>query len=130
MSGGIAIPWEGPLSSACAGRCVQARENGVADACAAGSGEGEGVGERGRELRLQGGAQQAPCPVQARLHRLRAQLEQGRRLLDIELLDVAHDEDEAEMLGQTVDRLLEEEADLLLCGGAFRIPLARLRIRA
>ena len=72
----------------------------------------EGIGQCGRERVLQRRAQLAARAMQPGLHGLGAQAEAFGGFLDRAFLDFAHQEHQAVVLGQVVDRAFEQPADL------------------
>src|SRR6185312_9764611 len=86
----------------------------VGDAAATRILEGKHVFEDRADLRLERGAQLAAGAVQPRLHGFGKNAQHRRGFLDAHLLDRARQQDEAELLGQAVDRFFEEAADLAL----------------
>src|SRR5688572_8545927 len=79
---------------------------------AVGAGEGEGAVERGLHLRRQRFLKASARAQMAGLDRGGNESERFRRLLDAKALDLAQDEDQAEIVGQAGDRLLEQGAHL------------------
>ena len=78
-------------------------------------------GESGSRRCAEALLQQPTGAVQARLHRLGAEREAGGGLGRAQPLDLAQHEDGAELLGQRVDRGLEQPAQLAAGGQPLRV---------
>ena len=93
-------------------RPVEPRQHPGHDAVAALALELEQPGRGGKQPRAEALLQQPAGAVQARLHRLGAERETGGGLGRAQPLDLAQHEHGAELLGQRVDRGLEQPAQL------------------